>query len=132
MCSFTSGERLLPKPMQRFTLLRISVPTEIAFWKPRWSLWGGLVLGALLLPWQASENRKWAQIHEEVTSIIQFLEAEQESSGDYPDTLSGYAFQRVWAAEHVSYEVSEDVYRLSYFMDHPSISDWYYPEDGFG
>ena len=114
-------------------LVAVNVPLfAIAFWKPKWSLWGGLVLGALLLPLQAAENRKWAQIHEEVTSIIRFLEAEQENSGDYPDTLSGYAFQRDWVADHVTYEVSEDVYQRSYFMDHPSIGYWYYPEDGFG
>ncbi|MGD1943568.1 MAG: hypothetical protein ACFB0G_19920, partial [Leptolyngbyaceae cyanobacterium] len=51
----------------------------IALWKPRWGLWGGLTLAALLLPWQTSANRKVAQIHEEVIHIIRFVESKQET-----------------------------------------------------
>lgn len=75
-------------------LVGINVPLfAIALWKPKWSLWGGLILGALLLPWQSAENRKWAQIHEEVVAIIQFAEAVQNDAGDYPNSLSGYDFK---------------------------------------
>jgi len=114
-------------------MVLINLPLmAIALWKPRWGLWGGLILGGLLLPWQAAENRKWAQIHEEVIGIIQYLEAEQTPAGEYPTNLSNYAFQRSWVEKHIAYEVEGDVYRLSYFMDHPSISYWYESEGGFG
>lgn len=114
-------------------LVGINIPLfAIAFWKPKWSLWGGLILGALLLPWQAAENRKWAQIHEEVVAIIQFAEAEQNRSGSYPNTLSEYDFKRGWTDQHITYGGEGDFYQISYFMDDDSISYWYDPEVGFG
>ncbi|MEO1209600.1 MAG: hypothetical protein AAFX78_08670 [Cyanobacteria bacterium J06638_20] len=114
-------------------LVLLNLPLfAIAIWKPRWALWGGILLGALLLPWQTAENRKWAQIHEEVTGIIQFAETEQNTFGDYPDNLSNYDFQRGWTEKHISYSVEGDGYRLSYFMDNANISYWYHSEEGFG
>ncbi|MEM6425339.1 MAG: hypothetical protein AAF728_09300 [Cyanobacteria bacterium P01_D01_bin.128] len=89
----------------------------IALWKPRWGLWGGVLLGALLLPWQRADNQKLAQVHAEVLSIIRFVEAEQRRSGDYPPTLAGYEFQQGWTAHHIEYGRQGRLYRLSYFVD---------------
>lgn len=103
----------------------------IALWKPRWGLWGGLTLAALLLPWQTSANRKVAQIHEEVIHIIRFVESKQETNGDYPVTLADYEYRRDWVARHVAYEAEDGAYQLAYFANDDSISYWYTPESGF-
>ena len=103
----------------------------IALWKPRWGLWGGLTLAALLLPWQTSANRKVAQIHEEVIHIIRFVESKQETSGDYPVTLADYEYRRDWVERHIAYEPEDGAYQLTYFANDDSISYWYTPELGF-
>ncbi|MGD1943308.1 MAG: hypothetical protein ACFB0G_18590, partial [Leptolyngbyaceae cyanobacterium] len=98
---------------------------------PRWGLWGGLTLAALLLPWQTSANRKVAQIHEEVIHIIRFVESKQETSGDYPVTLADYEYRRDWVERHIAYEPEDGAYQLTYFANDDSISYWYTPELGF-
>ena len=103
----------------------------IALWEPRWGLWGGLTLAALLLPWQTSANRKVAQIHEEVIHIIRFVESKQETNGDYPVTLADYEYRRDWVARHIAYEAEDGAYQLAYFANDDSISYWYTPESGF-
>ena len=103
----------------------------VALWRPRIGLWCALSLGALLLPWQASENRKWAVIHEEIFAIIDHVDAAKESDGVYPATLDGYEYQRPWIREHVLYGMSDGSYRLDYFMDDRGIGHWYEPEGGF-
>lgn len=114
-------------------LLFLNLPIfAIAMWKPRWGLWGAIALAALLLPWQTAQNRKWAQIHEEVIEIIRFVEENEEASGVYPKALTGYDFRRDWVESHLTYESNGDSYIISYFMDHPSISYWYQSDDGFG
>ncbi|MEO1352259.1 MAG: hypothetical protein AAFW84_26230 [Cyanobacteria bacterium J06635_15] len=114
-------------------MVSLNVPLILmAMWKPKWGLWGGMILAALLLPWQTAENRKWAQIHEEVIEIIRFVETTQETAGEYPDSLAGYDFQQPWVAKHIAYTVEEEGYYLSYFMDDDSISYWYESTDGFG
>ncbi|NJN20528.1 MAG: hypothetical protein HC812_04140 [Leptolyngbya sp. RL_3_1] len=126
---YTEGEIV---QMLYWILVGVNLPLmAIALWKPKWSLWGGLLLGALLLPWQTSENRKWAQIHAEVVAVIQFVEGEATATGSYPETLDGHDFQRDWASQHITYRREGDIYRLSYFMDHHSISYWYDPAAGF-
>lgn len=104
----------------------------VALWKPRIGAWISFGLGALLLPWQASENRKWALIHEEIFAIIDHVEAAKKKDGAYPSTLGDYEYHRPWIREHVLYGVSEGAYRLSYFMDNKGISYWYDPQGGFG
>lgn len=104
----------------------------LALWKPRIGVWTAFGLGVLLLPWQAFENRKWAQIHEEVFAIIRHVETQRKTSGGYPASLDGYGFQRSWLGGHVSYRTSEGSYRISYFMDDPGTSYWYDPDGGFG
>lgn len=113
-------------------LVGVNLPLlAIAFWKPKWALWGGLILGALLLPWQTAENRKWAQIHEEVVEVIRFVEEEAITTGNYPENLEGHDFQHDWVDQHITYSREGTIYRLSYFMDHDSISYWYDPVGGF-
>ena len=104
----------------------------VALWKPRIGAWFAFGLGALLLPWQASENRKWALIHEEVLAIIDHVEAAKKKDGVYPSTLGDYEYRQPWIREQVSYGVSDGTYRLSYFMDDKGISYWYDPQGGFG
>ena len=114
-------------------LVALNIPIFlVAMWKPRFGLWAGIALGALLLPWQTAENRKWAQIHEEVIEIVRFAEAAQDSSGTYPDALTDYEFHRDWAEQHIEYNGEGESYRILYFMDDKSISYWYEPEGGFG
>jgi hypothetical protein len=127
---YTGGEIV---QMLYWILVGVNLPLmAIALWKPKWGLWGGLLLGALLLPWQTAENRKLAQIHEEVVEVIRFVEGKAAADGTYPETLAGHDFQRDWVDEHINYRREGDIYRLSYFTDHPSISYWYDPADGFG
>jgi hypothetical protein len=104
----------------------------LALWKPRAGTWSAFALGLLLLPWQASENRKWAQIHEEVVSMIRYVDNQKKTSGEFPKTLEGYDFQKPWIKEHVSYGTSEGSYRFSYFMDNPGTSYWFDSHSGFG
>lgn len=104
----------------------------VALWRPRIGLWSAVALGALLLPWQAFENRKWAQIQEEVIAIIRHVESSRQTAGYYPSALDDYSFQRPWVLAHVSYGGADDTYRISYFMDNPGISYWYDPDGGFG
>jgi hypothetical protein len=104
----------------------------LALWNPKNGIWAAFGLGLLLLPWQASENRKWAQIHEEVISIIRYVDNRKKTAGDYPKTLEGYKFQRSWIEGHVSYGTLDKTYRLSYFMDDPGISYWFNSDSGFG
>lgn len=104
----------------------------LALWKPRIGIWAAFGLGALLLPWQAFENRKWAQIHEEVVSIVRYVDTQKKTAGGYPKTIDGYKFQRPWIRERVSYGTSNGAYRISYFMDDPGISYWFDSDSGFG
>jgi hypothetical protein len=104
----------------------------LALWKPRIGIWSAFALGLLLLPWQASENRKWAQIHEEVISMIRYVDDQKKTSGEFPKTLEGYEFQKPWVEGHVSYGTSEGSYRFSYFMDNPGTSYWFDSNSGFG
>lgn len=104
----------------------------VAIWRPRIGVWSAVALGALLLPWQASENRKWAVIHEEVIAIVRHVESRKTTAGTYPPTLENYTFQRSRVGEHVNYEADQGGYRISYFMDDPGISYWYKSDDGFG
>jgi hypothetical protein len=115
-------------------LLGLNVPfLLLALWKPRPGIWGILILGGLLLPWQAHENRQWAQIHEEIFGVIRYVDAEKISTGTYPADLGSYTFKRKWVEPHVmDYRVDEETYRLTYFMDHTGISYWYHSETGFG
>ncbi len=103
-----------------------------ALWKPGIGIWAAFFLGALLLPWQASENRKWAQIHEEVISMIRYVDDQKKTSGEFPKTLVGYEFQKPWIKRHVSYGTSEGSYRFSYFMDDPGTIYWFDSNSGFG
>lgn len=104
----------------------------LVLWKARIGIWAAFGLGLVLLPWQASENRKWAQIHEEVISIIRYVDTRKKTAGDYPKTLEGYKFQRSWIEDRVSYGTSDGTYSLSYYMDDTSISYWFHSESGFG
>ena len=104
----------------------------VAFWKPGVGAWGALILGALLLPWQASQIRNWAQIHEEVIAIVRHVDATEESTGAFPPNLGDYEFQRSWVRKHVSYGLAGGSYRVSYFMDDPGVSYWYDSKGGFG
>lgn len=114
-------------------LVCVNLPIiAVAFWKPRIGIWCAFLLGALLLPWQASENRKWAIIHEEVFAIINHVKTAKESEGIYPSNLDGYEYRQTWIRNHLSYGTSEGSYSLHYFMDDSSISYWYTPENGFG
>jgi hypothetical protein len=103
----------------------------IALRKPRIGAWLAFGLGALLLPWQAAENRRWALIHEEIIAIIDHVEAAKKSNGAYPATLDGYEYRRPWIRGHVIYKVSDGTYRLDYFMDNRGIGYWYEPNGGF-
>lgn len=102
-----------------------------ALWKPRIGVWAAFGLGFLLLPWQAYENRKWAQIHEEIIGIIRHVDKQHRASGEYPKTLDGYDFQRPWVEDHVWYGKSGGAYRISYFMDNPGTGYRYYSDSGF-
>ena len=114
-------------------LVSANIPIlAVTLWKPRIGAWLAFGLGALLLPWQACENRKWALIHEEVFAIIDHVEAAKKKDGVYPSTLGDYEYHRPWIYEHVSYSVSEEAYKLSYFMDHKGISYRHDPQGGFG
>ncbi len=103
-----------------------------AIWKPRIGSWCAVTLGAALLPWQAAQNRKWAQIHEEIISIIRHVDSRKDSEGAYPPTLDDYNFGKPWVREHVSYGVADGTYRISYFMNDPGTSYWYNKDGGFG
>jgi len=114
-------------------LVAINIPIFIyALWKPKTSLWAAVALGALLLPWQASENRKWAIIHEEIFAIVHHVDSQKKENGKYPVTLDNYEFRRPWIREHVSYSTTEGKYRISYFMDNSGTGYWYYSDTGFG
>jgi hypothetical protein len=114
-------------------LVWVNLPIVIlALWRPRIGMWAAFGLGVLLLPWQAYENRKWAQIHEEVISIIRYVDTQKKTSGEYPKNLDGYKFQRSWIGDQVSYGTSDGTYRLSYFMNDPGISYWFESASGFG
>lgn len=104
----------------------------VAMWKPRQGLWAAFLLAAVLLPWQAYENRKWAIIHEEVFAINQFVEKQREVTGAYPDSLAAYAYRKPWVERHLTYRSEKDTYLLIYFMDHSGITYWYDSENGFG
>ena len=127
---YTEGEVM---QVRYWLLVGANIPILIcALWKPRIGLWAAVALGALLLPWQAAENRKWAVIHEEILAIVNYIDSQKEAEGGYPPTLDDYEYQRPWIRERVSYGVSDGAYRLSYYMDDPGISYWYDPEGGFG
>ncbi len=114
-------------------LVSLNIPILVAaLWKPRAGTWCAFSLGALLLPWQASENRKWALIHEEVFAIINHAETKKKSSGDYPSSLESYDYLRPWTQNHISYGTSDGTYSITYFMDDSGISYWYDSQDGFG
>jgi len=103
----------------------------LAIWKPRGGLWSAFALGALLIPWQAYQSRKWAQIHEEVISLIRYVTDQKRVLGEYPPTIEGYEFSRPWVSGHVSYGTSDESYRFTYFMNNPGTSYWYDSDSGF-
>lgn len=103
-----------------------------ALWKPRVGAWSAFGLGVLLIPWQAYQNRKWAQIHEEVISMIRYVDERKMAAGEYPKTLDGYRFHNPWIKRHVSYGSSDESYRFSYFMNDPGTGYWFDSNSGFG
>ena len=104
----------------------------VTLWKPRIGIWSAFAVAAILLPWQASENRKWAQIHEEIVSVIRHVEGEKMATGEFPMSLDGYEFEKKWIDEHVTYAREGDSFELTYFMDNAGITYWYNEVDGFG
>jgi hypothetical protein len=104
----------------------------LAWWTPRNCLWAAFGLGALLIPWQAYENRKWAYIHEDVIAIIQHVEEVKKTSGKFPEKLDAYTFKRPWVEKHVLYGTSNESYSLDYFMHNIGTSYWYKSKTGFG
>ncbi len=115
-----------------YLLVALNIPIVfIAIWKPRVGLWAVLILAALLLPWQAAENRKCAQIHEEVIGLIRHLEDHKKAEGSYPTSIDGYKNKREWTSDHLSYSAKDGEYRISYFMDNAGTGYWYESDTGF-
>ncbi len=104
----------------------------LPWWKPRNCICAAFSLGALLIPWQAYESRKWAYIHEDVIAIIQHVETMKKNSGRFPEKLNGYKFKRPWVENHVFYGSSNESYSITYFMDNLGTSYWYKSASGFG
>ncbi len=118
-----------------FLIILINVPLfVIAIWRPRYPAWISLALGFALIGWQASENTKLVKLHEEVVSIIKYVNKTKEKTGDYPVNLQMYEFIHPQYRENYiySFDREKDRYRLTYFIDQRGISFWYHSDTGFG
>ena len=92
------------------------------------------LLGGSLLLWQAYQTRKWAVIHKEIVALVRFAEDSKSKTGHYPMSLKGYVFKnpRVMAHLHDFGLIDGSEFRITYFMNDPSITYWYSSKTGFG
>ena len=100
----------------------------------RVAFWVVLVLGGTLLLWQLNQSRRWAQLHEEVVSIIRHSEDVRQKSGAYPTNLAGYVFKHQWVEANIAdvFSNADHGFRISYFLNQPGITYWYSAKSGFG
>lgn len=91
-----------------------------------------LVLGGALLIWQSSQARKWAMIHEDITSLIGQAKKTKEQTGAYPASIESFAFAHPFVKQHIhGYTGNADTFRVAYFMNDPGITYTYSSSDGF-
>jgi hypothetical protein len=119
-----------------FTLLvgLVAACVLIGFHRRRTAICCVTLLGGSLLLWQAYQTRKWAVIHEEIIAIVRFAENSKSKTGNYPSSLKGYVFKNPRVRAHI-YDVGlidRSEFRLTYFMNDPSITYWYSSKTGFG
>ena len=119
-----------------FTLLAgvVAACVLIGFHRRRAAIWCVTLLGGSLLLWQAYQTRKWAVIHKEIVSLVRFAEDSKSKTGHYPMSLKGYVFKNPRVRAHIYDFGSDDTngFRLTYFMNDPSITYWYSSKTGFG
>lgn len=129
---YTEGEVM--QALFRLLIWVVGGLVLVGFGNRKLALWGVLLLGGLLLLWQAFQIRKWAMIHEEVVAMIQFAEAAKTQKGSYPGNLEGYDFKNSWVKAHLGRYVSDETNGMviSYFMNDPGITYWYASKSGFG
>jgi hypothetical protein len=98
------------------------------------AFWVVVALGGTLLLWQLNQTRRWAQLQEEIVSIVRHSEQVRQSSGAYPTNLAGYAFKHQWVGANI-WDISTNSdhgFRISYFLNQPGITYWYSSKSGFG
>ena len=119
-----------------FTLLVFLVAgcVLLGFYRRRIAIWCVTLVGGALLLWQSFQSRKWAQIHEDVIGIVQFVEDLKSKTGRYPASIDGYTFKRPWVKSHIDGFGPEETggFRIGYFMNDRGISYWYSSKTSFG
>ncbi|RYD72780.1 MAG: hypothetical protein EOP84_22580 [Verrucomicrobiaceae bacterium] len=106
----------------------------LGFYQRRMAVWCVTLIGGSLLLWQTYQTRKWAVIHEDVVSIVRFIEEKKRETGHYPASLDHYTFKRETVKSHIYGLMPDDNdgVRLLYFMNDASVMYWYSTKTGFG
>lgn len=106
----------------------------IGFYRRRVAMWGVVLMGGMLLLWQAYQLRTWAKLHEEVITIIRFAEESKEKTGNYPHDLANYNFEHGWVKSHICRIGTNNSgeFGITYFMNNPGTTYWYSSKTGFG
>lgn len=93
--------------------------------------WLTLLCGGALVLWQANQSRRWTVLHEEVTSIVAYANAEKEETGRMPPDLSAYRFRHEKLQKRIRYSFHEGKLFLSYYLNDRGTSYWYHEDSGF-
>jgi hypothetical protein len=108
----------------------------IAYWlNARQLPWMGVICFALvLIPYQMLLGCQWVLIRRESQRIVAFVEAEEETTGQFPTDLTGYRFSYPRLAGRIHYTRLRQPgsFQVTYYVGTPSTSHWYTPEGGWG
>jgi len=134
---YTEGEVI--HMVYRFTLLLFVPILGLILWRPKPGIWAAVLLGALLLPWQARANSRLVRLHQDVALILAQLETVKAESGTYPDSITPYSTTFGWTKKHMQYKLgnvgpdgNDGGFHLTYFTCSPGTAYWYNSKTGFG
>lgn len=126
---YTEGEVM--RGLYRLAVGGTALLLMLGFANRSLAAWLIVLCGGFLILVQANQQRRWALLHEEMVTIVAYLEKEKRETGHYPESLAGYTPWHEEFRDHVSYSVTGGKMNLSYFLNDPGVSYWY-QEDGFG
>ncbi len=127
---FTEGEVL--QGLYCLLLIIAGVSSLTAFYRRDVGITLVALSGGLLLTWQAYQSRKWAMIHEDITSIVTSAMKQHKKSGTYPKSIDDLKFEHSFVREHIhGFSSDADGFRISYFINQPGITYSYSSIDGF-
>lgn len=94
--------------------------------------WLITLCGGALILWQANQQRRWGILHEEMITVVTYVEKAKKDTGSYPASLAGYRFRHPEFTNHVNYSLKDGKMTIGYFLNDPGTSYWYHGDSGFG